>query len=80
MTAMDQIPNSSEYVVVYEKTPTGYSAYVPDLPGCISTGTSLPATKTNMQEAITGHLAVMREFGDAIPLPTTIAESMLIPA
>ena len=72
--------NNSEYVVVYEKTSTGYSAYVPDLPGCISTGPSLPETKKNMQEAITGHLAVMREFGDPIPQPTTIAEPMLIPA
>jgi predicted RNase H-like HicB family nuclease len=71
---------TSEYLVVYEKTPTGYSAYVPDLPGCISTGPTLQDTKKNMQEAISGHLSVMREFGDAIPLPTTTAEPMKIPA
>ncbi len=80
MTAMTEVQNSSEYVVVYEKTATGYSAYVPDLPGCITTGTSLPETKKNMQEAIAGHLSVMQEFGDPIPPPTTIAERMLIPA
>jgi predicted RNase H-like HicB family nuclease len=70
----------SEYLVVYEQTPTGYSAYVPDLPGCITTGPTLPDTRKSMQEAIRGHLAVMREFGDAIPQPTTIAEPMQVPA
>ena len=70
----------SEYVVIYEKTSTGYGAYVPDLPGCITTGATLQQTRVNMQEAIAGHLSVMREFGDPIPAPTTIAESMAIPA
>jgi predicted RNase H-like HicB family nuclease len=70
----------NEYVVVYEKTPTGYSAYVPDLPGCITTGASLNDTKKNMQEAIAGHLAVMREFGDPIPLPTTETERLQVSA
>ena len=69
-----------EYLVVYEKTPTGCSAYVPDLPGCIATGPNLPETKRNMQEAIRGHLAVMREFGDPIPQPTTTAKPIKIPA
>ena len=70
----------SEYLVVYEKTATGYSAYVPDLPGCISTGPTLNKIKQNMQEAITGHLTVMREFGDPIPQPTTVAELLQVPA
>jgi predicted RNase H-like HicB family nuclease len=77
---MTEAANSSNYLVIYEKTATGYSAYVPDLPGCISTGPTLPDTRQNMQEAIHGHLAVMREFGDAIPHPTTIAEPMKVPA
>jgi predicted RNase H-like HicB family nuclease len=72
--------SGTEYVVVYEKTPTGYSAYVPDLPGCITTGPTLPDTKRSMHEAIRGHLAVMREFGDPIPQPTTIAEWMQVSA
>jgi predicted RNase H-like HicB family nuclease len=75
----DQV-KTNEYLVVYEKTATGYSAYVPDLPGCISTGSTLQDTKKNMQEAISGHLSVMREFGDAIPQPTTTAEPMQVPA
>ena len=71
---------SSDYLVIYEKTTTGYSAYVPDLPGCITTGKTLPDTKKSMQEAISGHLAVMRDFGDPIPQPTTVAERIQIPA
>jgi predicted RNase H-like HicB family nuclease len=70
----------SEYAVIYEKTPTGYSAYVPDLPGCISTGATLAETQANVAEAITGHLAVMREYGDPIPAPTTFAERIKVPA
>lgn len=70
----------SDYLVIYEKTPTGYSAYVPDLPGCITTGPDLEQTHINMQEAIRGHLSVMREFGDPIPAPTTVAERMPVPA
>jgi predicted RNase H-like HicB family nuclease len=77
---MSGISSKSEYLVVYEKTVTGYSAYVPDLPGCISTGPTLTDTKKSMQEAIGGHLAVMREFGDPIPHPTTVAEPMQVPA
>ena len=77
---MQELQDGSASVVVYEKTATGCSAYVPDLPGCISNGASLPETKKNMQEAITGHLAVMQEFGDPIPPPTTVAARMLIPA
>ena len=77
---MNQASSQSEYLVVYEKTATGYSAYVPDLPGCISTGPTLPQIKQKMQEAISGHLAVMRQFGDPIPQPTTVAELLQVPA
>jgi predicted RNase H-like HicB family nuclease len=77
---MSEASNRSEYLVVYEKTPTGYSAYVPDLPGCITTGPTLPDTKRLMQEAISGHLSVMREYGDAIPEPTTVAERLQVSA
>jgi predicted RNase H-like HicB family nuclease len=70
----------SDYLVIYEKTATGFSAYVPDLPGCITTGPNLKETQANMQEAITGHLAVMEEFGDPVPEPTTIAERLQLPA
>jgi len=62
---------SVRYAVVLERGPRNYSAYVPDLPGCISTGITVEETTRNMQEAITGHLAVMREYGDPIPEPRT---------
>lgn len=70
----------SDYLVIYEQTATGYSAYVPDLPGCITTGRTLAETRSNMEEAITGHLSVMREFGDPIPEPTSVAERLPISA
>ena len=63
-----------EHLVIYEKTATGYSAYAPDLPGCVSTGSTLAEIKGTMQSAIRGCLAVMLEFGDPIPQPTTVAE------
>lgn len=55
------------YAVVIEWGPNNYSAYVPDLPGCISTGKTVEETTHNIQEAITGHLSVMQEYGDSIP-------------
>ena len=61
------------YWAIYEKTDTGYSAYLPDLPGCITTGPTLEETQRNMIEAVTGHLEVMQEFGEIIPVPTTVA-------
>jgi predicted RNase H-like HicB family nuclease len=61
------------YVVIYEKTATGYSAYVPDLPGCIAAAGSLVETESLMRGAIELHLAGMREDGDQIPPPTTVA-------
>ncbi len=70
----------SDYLVISERTGTGYSAYVPDLPGCITTGESLEATRKNMEEAISGHLAVMQEFGDPIPESVSIAERLAVHA
>lgn len=66
------------YTVIFEKTSTGYSAYVPDLPGCITTGGTRDETERNMRGAMRGHLELMREEGLPIPEPTTTAE--LIPA
>ncbi len=63
-----------KYLVVYEKTATGYSAYVPDLPGCISTGKTLAEAEQLMKEAIEFHLEGLREDGLPIPEPTTTAD------
>jgi predicted RNase H-like HicB family nuclease len=62
-----------KYAVIYEKTATGYSAHAPDLPGCIAAGPTLEETERLMQEAIEFHLEGMREDGDPIPEPRTIA-------
>ena len=63
------------FSVVYEIEPgSNWSAYVPDLPGCVSTGQTLDDVKLSIREAIEGHVQVMREFGDPIPEPTTFVE------
>ena len=60
--------------VIYEPTRTGYSAYAPDLPGCIATGQTLEQTRERMHEAIEVHLSSMRQDGDVIPEPTHVAD------
>lgn len=61
-----------QYAVVIERVKgSNYSAYVPDLPGCVSTGDTLEEVERNIREAIEFHLEGMREDGDPIPEPTT---------
>ena len=67
------------YAVVIEKTGMGFGAYVPDLPGCVSTGRTLEGTERHIREAIEFHLDGMREDGDLIPEPTTVTVSIEIP-
>jgi predicted RNase H-like HicB family nuclease len=62
----------SKYVVIFEQAGNNRAAYVPDLPGCITTGKTLEETKVNIREAIHGHLRTMREYGDPIPPPTSL--------
>ncbi len=64
---------SFKYAVVFEKAPENWAAYVPDLPGCVSTGATLADTERNIREAIGGHLQALRDFGDPIPAPSTVA-------
>lgn len=59
------------YLVVIEAGAKNYSAYVPDLPGCVTTGQTVEETIANIKEAIAGHLAAMRADGDPIPPATT---------
>ncbi len=70
---------SLKYAVIFEKAPNNWAAYVPDLPGCITTGKSLEETERNIQEAIRGHLQVLRESGETIPEPTSVAREIEIP-
>ena len=55
------------YTVILERSRTGYSAYAPDLPGCISTGRTREETVALMREAMKFHLESMIEDGDEIP-------------
>jgi len=54
-----------KYLVIVERSDNNYSAYVPDLPGCVTTGDSIIEIEQNIKEAINGHLAIMKEFGEA---------------
>ncbi len=60
-----------QYLVVIEQTNTGYSAYSPDLPGCVSTGASREEVEHTMREAIEFHLDGLKLEGLEIPQPTT---------
>lgn len=67
------------YGVVIEKADTNYSAYVPDLPGCVATGYTLEEVRKEIAEAIAFHLDGMREDGDPIPEPTSFCEYVEVP-
>ena len=59
------------YAIVIEKAEANYSAYVPDLPGCIATGGTVAETEESIREAIELHLSGMREDGIPIPPPSS---------
>ncbi len=59
------------YAVVYEKAAANWAAYVPDLPGCIATGTTIEGTKRNIREAILLHLEAMHAVGEPVPQATS---------
>ena len=61
------------YAVVIEKSETGYGAYVPDLPGCVAVGETLPETEQLIQEAVEFHLEGLREDGVRAPEPSAVA-------
>jgi predicted RNase H-like HicB family nuclease len=60
-----------KYAVVIEKAENNYSAYVPDLPGCISVGDTLDEVQQMIREAIEFHVEGMLRDGEVVPLPTT---------
>ena len=62
------------YVMIIEPGERNYSAYLPDLPGCVATGKTIEELRERMREAIDLHLAGMREDGLPIPEPTTLAD------
>lgn len=56
-----------KYLVVYERAAANWSAYVPDLPGCVATAETLDEAEETLREAITFHIDGVREAGEAIP-------------
>lgn len=62
-----------EYLVIIEETNTGYSAYSPDWPGCVSTGATREEVERNMQEAIEFHIEGLQLNGTPIPLPCSLS-------
>ena len=62
-----------KYAILIERTDNGYSAYVPDLPGCIAAADTKTAVEELIREAISLHLESLHEHGDPIPEPHTIA-------
>lgn len=68
------------YTVIIEKTENNYGAWAPDLPGCVTTGPTVAETLSNMREAIKFHLEGLREDGEPIPEPQTVAAVVEIAA
>ena len=62
------------YAIVIEKAADNYSAYVPDLPGCVATGLSIESVEQEIRDAIRFHIEGLKADGLAVPDPTSIAE------
>jgi predicted RNase H-like HicB family nuclease len=68
------------YAVVIENAGPNFSAYVPDLPGCVATGANIDEVQREIREAIELHLDGMREDGDPIPQPSSSVQYVEIAA
>jgi len=66
------------FLIVIEKAKNNYSAYSPDLPGCVATGKARKEAEKNMHEAIQLHLEGLREEGLSIPKQTSFAEYVAV--
>ena len=62
------------YAVVIEKADANYSAYVPDLPGCVATAATVSEVESEIREPIRFHIDGLKADGAAVPAPTSIAE------
>ena len=68
------------YAVVIERAESNFSAYVPDLLGCVATGTTIPEVEAEIRVAIEFHLEGMREDGLPIPAPSSRVEYVEVTA
>ena len=71
---------TKRYLIVIESTATGYSAYSPDLPGCVATGASESEVEARMRDAIQLHLAGLRDAGEPVPEPHASSSWVEVPA
>jgi predicted RNase H-like HicB family nuclease len=62
------------YAIVIEKAEGNYSAYVPDLPGCVATGSTVAEVEAEIRDAIRFHIDGLKADGLTVPGPTSIAE------
>jgi predicted RNase H-like HicB family nuclease len=69
-----------KYLIVIEKTGTGYSAYSPDIPGCVATGTTRDETEREMKSAIAFHIEGLKSEGMALPTPHSSSSYVEVPA
>jgi predicted RNase H-like HicB family nuclease len=68
------------YAIVIERAENNYSAYVPDLPGCVATGATAQETESQIREAIEFHIAGLREDGVPVPQPASRVDYVDVPA
>ena len=71
---------TKRYLIVMEETSTGFSAYSPDLPGCVATGSTESELEQRMREAIELHVAGLRERGEPVPEPQSSSSYVEISA
>jgi predicted RNase H-like HicB family nuclease len=69
-----------KYLVIIEETGTGFSAFSPDLPGCVATGSSKEEVENNMKDAVAFHLEGMDQEGLEIPKPHSFSTYLEVPA
>lgn len=67
-----------DYTVIYEETPTGFSAYLPDLPGCVAAGATRAEVERLIRSAVEMHLEAMRDAGEQLPMPSTRAGTVSV--
>ena len=64
----------NKYAVVIEKAENNYSAYIPDVPGCVAVGTTIEEVRQILAEALVSHIELMREAGEPIPEASTVTD------
>ena len=63
----------NRYLIIVEKTSTGFSAYSPDVPGCVATGSTRSEVEREMHDAIEFHIEGLRAVGEEVPTPRSEA-------